>query len=93
MKTAQEILTEVHRELNATYIESKIVGDVPVGERKEVALEAMKRYAYEVAKEALKNAGENARIIRIGNSGSYLDAGINMKSILSETNIPQEVKI
>lgn len=62
--------------------------DIVDGEIDNVA----KMYALEVAKESLKNASKNARTIRIGNSGSYLDAGINMKSIISETNIPEEVK-
>lgn len=63
-------------------------------------IEAMKEYAIEVAKEALKNASDNAEFIaehqfyeetikdRVDNVGSHL-VFIDKQSILSETNIPK----
>ena len=49
----------------------------------------MKEYAKEVACEALKNAAENARTNKVGNSGSWYDAGVDKQSILDENNIPE----
>ena len=49
----------------------------------------MKEYAREVAREALKNAAENARTNKVGNSGSWHDAGVDRQSILDESNTPK----
>lgn len=73
MKTAEEILKENIRGLhNDTGLVRKLV-------------QIMNEYATEVAREALKNASESAKMC-LDNSGYTFI--INKQSILNESNIP-----
>lgn len=55
----------------------------------ERALQAMKEYAYEVAKESLRNASKHVDV----DDFEYLHRyGKCFKNVLSEDNIPKEVK-
>ena len=54
----------------------------------ERALQAMREYAIEVAREALKNASENAILIESVPHSAVYDT-IDKQSILDESNIPE----
>lgn len=79
MKTAKTILREM------------IDIEDPLDEK--VVIAAMKYYAKEVAKEALKNAAENGKAETVGDSPSVWYCSckpqVDKKSIISETNIPE----
>lgn len=54
----------------------------------ERALQAMREYAKEVAREALKNASDNACLIESIRNSAVYDT-IDKQSILDESNIPE----
>ena len=54
----------------------------------ERALQAMREYAIEVARESLKNASENAILIESVPHSAVYDT-IDKQSILDESNIPE----
>lgn len=92
MKTAREILNnDYYKELH-----SGNSFDI-CNYNRELIIESMKEYAIEVAKEALRNGSENAKLV--DNDGDlfdrFFDSGINnfcfvhKDSILDENNIPK----
>lgn len=87
MKTLQEIKDEVAFEYDwIDFVCFK--ADCDITDIEIVYDEIAKRYAKEVAKQALINASENARIIKSGNGGSFQDASVCKMSITDEKNIP-----
>jgi len=88
MKTLEEIKNEVaiehgYRDWNHVLLESSLV-----------TIESLmdgvtRRYALEVAKEALKNAAENVDFRNFLTAESKYDLEINTDSITNESNIPE----
>jgi len=76
MKTAEEILNN-HYPLD--FITERV---------KEIVLTAMKEYAHEAAREALRNASENAMLRHDYQDYPISSDWIDKNTILDESNIP-----
>ena len=64
----------------------KDIEDLQVYLSSDVSIEMIKEAMKEACGQAIELCAENARIMKIGNSGSYYDAGVNPKSILNTIN-------
>ncbi len=76
MKTAEEILNKNTGHAYGLIMDAMVI-------------QSMKEYAIEVAKEALINASNNARLSATRLELSTFQGTIDKESILSETNIPK----
>ncbi len=87
MKTLEEIKDEYSREIRFDDWHELIYSHESY-EIEHHWIIVTKRYAIEVAKEALRNAAENSTVTAIQREG-FCDYIADTESILSETNIPK----
>ncbi|WP_312189755.1 hypothetical protein [Sphingobacterium sp.] len=90
MKTKEKILDDLVIERSSCDSFPEYIKHATIGSIENLVNDAMKEFALEVAKEALRNASENATIT--GNWDSEIcDVihSVNKESILSHDNIPE----
>ena len=90
MNTPEEVLDRIsNRRGSDTFTD--LIKEGFVGAIESVVVEAMKEYASEYAKEALKNASEGYRPTKIiyNSTTKNYDEVVSKKSVLSEDNLPK----